>query len=352
MEKTTIFIIGFLSILSCCARSPHRPFDQSLPSITAYWHDQKEKTFSLRESHLQQSMFVHFDKEHCYKNLLPTGPISYRYNPTQHVLGSLLSDQIENLLQEIKSLPRKSRPKQFQHFTILKMRDIDPLHHTGLYVLKFNNYPFVLKLFIENPESFVQPTEKGFEPMCFHYLAGVGRHITGLTRIKNLEQVKKITAQDPYWSNKLAFPRKWFWLPSKPSWMTIDGHNIGPDKKVTMTIPAVYGIVCDEIIWKKPFSLKNNDDKKIALDLSNFLQQRIDLHINNFGIEQGSNKLTIIDYEHFPTVVGLEADQTTYHGYLTWYSRLSCMMLKRMLFRNKEERRLAQYRSYKPLAVN
>lgn len=341
----------FLIILMVQGRSPHRPYDSTMPEISIYWKDNNPSSehFHLRESHLNESMFRQFDKDYFFDHLIPHQPITYRYEPTKTVDGALLCQLVEQLVEEIQKLPRNARAKNFKNFTVLKVRDVDHHFHTGSYILKFNDYPFVVKLFIEKPESFIRPTQKGFEPMCFYYLGGVGRHNTGFNRIKNMENVKHLTQNHPRWSQELGFPRKWFWLPSKPTWLVIEGKNIGKNPTISVTLPAIYALICDLIIWERPFGLSNSYDTKVALELSNFLEQSIDLHINNFGIEKDTGTLTLIDYEHFPSLVNLKSEKKEYTSYISWYSELSCMMLKRMLFRNKEERKLNQYLAYSPM---
>jgi hypothetical protein len=342
-------IIIFLHITLCQGRSPHRPVDETLPNLTIAWDDAAEKSYVLRDSHIRERMFHQYDEPFLMKHALPKDPITFRYNPKQSVEGAHLSELINDLLEEIKDINPRQKLAEFKHFEILKIRDVDFKDMTGLYVLKFKEYPFILKLFIETPEGFAQPTEKGFEPTCFFYMGGgMGRHLAGFTRIKNLDEVKTLVQNSPTWCNRIDFPRKWFWIPEQPTWIRTLGKNIGPNGTAEMKIPGTYAIICDEIIWQKPFKLTNQDNKQTIIAFSNFLDQRLDLHINNFGIEKESDKITPIDFEYFPAVVGLAKGERQCSGYLEWYTKLSLKYLCDLMFKNKAKRRAEQYARYVP----
>lgn len=327
------------------ARSSHRPQDVFDPYINVYWRDNPSEKHTFRDSHLQEAMFKLYDEKFFNDHLLPDGPLHFRYEPEKTVEGKVLSDIMEQLVQEIKQLKKKQRKIDFKDFNILKMRDTNKRDHTGLYVVEFKDYPFVLKLFVETPGGITQPLHKGFEPICFYYLAGLSRHFNGFSRIKNLENIKKITQADPYWSSKMGYPDKCFWLPKDPQWIVIEGHNIGSQKDTTVTIPGIYGVLCQKIKWEKPFSLSNIADRQEAISLSNFLNHRIDSHINNFGYEIQTGALVPIDFEHFITAVDLPENHHC-NNYFNWYSDLTFNMVKRLLFRNKKERRIAQFRPF------
>ena len=338
-----VITINFFQI-SYSDRSPHRPIDKHIPTIHArYIND--ARTYTIKNSHLEEVIIKLFDKDYFFDHLLPPDNIYFRYDPSQNVLGSTLTALIEELLVEIENLPRKQKKICFKHFTIIKNKNTETRDHTGLYVLRFNDYPFILKLFIETPKSFVDPLAKGLEPNCFFYMAGgVGRHILGFTRVQNLEIVQRLIKADPYWSCRVDFPRKWFWLPKDPHWIQLSGKNIGPQKTIRAVIPGVYGIVCDEIIWHRPFNLKNYHERILAMSLCNFLQHRVDSHIDNFGIEASTGLIVPIDFERFPDAVGFK--RRYFCGYFDWYSHLSWKMFSDMMLRDKYERHRAQYAPY------
>ena len=77
------------------------------------------------------------------------------------------------------------------------------------------------------------------------------------------------------------------------------------------------------------------------MELCNYLDLWIDPHIDNFMPEKGTDKIVIVDTEHFPSFVGLK-EPVTFSGYLSWYTYLATKCLKSMFFRTKKERRQAQ----------
>ncbi len=345
----TLLCFFIFCTFAAYSRSPHRPADPTVPSIKVSWHHDTKVNYEFADSHLQEALFELFDAPFFFNTMLPADSIHYRYEPHKSVTGAALSQIIEQLLVEIKQLKKRQHKVTFKDFTILKKRDVNKRNHTGLFVVEFKDYPFILKLFVETPEGVVTPLDKGFEPICFYYLAGLSRHFNGFSRIKNLMNVKKIVQADPYWSTRVDFPRKWFWLPKDQQWITIEGKNIGQHQGTKkITIPAIYGIICDKIVWEKPFCLTNQQNRDEALTLCNFLGQRIDSHINNFGIEIQSEKIVPIDFEHFITAVGIEEDLIC-NNYFDWYLHLTHKTVKRLFFRNKYERRQDQYKAFNPL---
>lgn len=333
-------IVIFFLFLPTYNRSPHRIKDHQDPYIAVSWHGDTVRR-ELHDSHLEDLLFAIYNKESFEQHLLPQDTISYRYNPNESVSGSHLSLLLEKLLLEIRT-----NQKTFTDFEVLKKRDFAN-DNTGLIILKFKDYPFVVKLFIETPESFTNPLDKGFDSMCFFYMGGgTSRYLNGFTRIKNLETIKYASSQHPYWSDRLDFPRKWFWLPKKSRYLFITGYNIGgPNAIKHCLMPAIYAVICDEIRWSRPFVMSKAEDRCEALALSNFLKQKIDLHINNYGIDYQNGKLVPIDFEHFPTVVGFK-NIRTYDNYFEWYTDLASKWLYDAYGRCKSRRRIYQYQQY------
>ncbi|MEX0940725.1 MAG: hypothetical protein WDZ41_05165 [Candidatus Babeliales bacterium] len=336
-------LLYFFLCITCCARSPYRPTDPLAPTIITQWQG-NTKQYSLSNSHLQEGPYFHiFDKKYFFDHLLPNNEIVYRHDK-KTVTGKSLSILIENFLKEIKQ-----NQNNFTDFIILKKKDFNWRDHTGLIIAKFKQHPFVLKLFIETPESFVAPLAKGFEPTCFFMMGGgVNRHLIGFTRIQNLETLQKKVAKNSSWHRYVEFPRKWFWLSKDTQWITITSKNIGPQKTRSISIPGTYAIIADHIDIERMFSLKNKNDRDIAMQLSNYCKQNIDPHINNYAIEKNTHKIVPIDTEHFPTMVGYNQAPEC-NNYLQWYSRLSLKMLKDTLGRNKQERRTSQFKRHRPM---
>lgn len=340
----------YLSLIFFCSmfiqlnagRAIFRAKDFFIPTLKISWENEK-KRYTLQDSHLEEWPLFHtFDKNYFQNHLLPTTQIAYRHQK-ESVEGSQLSRLIQSALDEICQ-----GKKTFTHFSILKKRDF--YNNTGLIILKFKNYPFVVKIFIETPESFIYPCDKGFEATCFFYMGGgMNRHIAGFTRIKNLEHLQKKLAQHPYWHNKISFPRKWFWTPPNTPWLLLEGKNIGKGSPKT-EIPSVYAVVADYIDFERTFKLTKRADRRTAFALSSYLESAIDAHINNYVIERGTKKLVILDTEHFPTLVGLQK-QPPNQSYLQWYSHLAAKMLHDVFGRNKQERYAIQKSAPSPLHI-
>ena len=238
-----IFLLFICTSGTSIARSKFRKVDSCLPSIKTRLVG-TNTYYTLTNSHIEEyPTFKIFDKEFFNNNLLPQKPISYRNDSSKQVDGAVLNQLIEELLVEIAQ-----KKKSFTNFILLQDKDFNEKKLWGLMVLKFKDYPFVLKLFIETPESFVRPFDKGFEPIFFFLMGGgVNRHLTGFTRIKNAHYLRTLFQNDPYWSTKVDIPRKWFWLPKKERWLEITGYNIGSQPVQTIEIPGTYSIVAYEI---------------------------------------------------------------------------------------------------------
>ncbi len=361
-----------------------------IPHITTRWLDGVE-TYSLKSWYIEEEpTFKKFEAQYFFDHLLPREPISLRHDLSQTVDGQLLSDLADHLVQEIMD-----HKKTYTHFTILKQRDFNRKECSGLLILKYKKYRFVLKLFLEKPESFVRPFSKGWQPGSFFILGGgINRYLSGFTRIKNLETIEEIIAQDPVWAGKIDFPRKWFWLPTKVRWFQVTGRNIGlplnlslspvrqlaikdyppehwrlPNLRqvrrihvdrynpknwlqsslnakdiISQNLPNIYGIIADEIKGKS-LKMSNKKDRNLGIELSRVLTNRIDPNIDNFKIEKrkdGTKIIVLIDTEHFPTMIGLK-DPLEFDGYFEWYFKIACKYFKDCFFRTKKERLTAVY---------
>ncbi len=338
-----VLLCGLVTISLHSGRSVFRTKDPNIPTLIVRWKD-TDISHTLRDSHLEAPLFLIFDKHYFETHMLPDNDISYRYEPTRTVTGSILGTLIQTAIDEIKQ-----GKKIFTHFIILKKRDFH--NGSGLIILKFKNHPFVVKLFIETPESFVTPWEKGFESMCFFNMGGgINRHLMGFTRIKNLEHIKATLAKHPYWQDKVSFPRKWFWMPKYVRWLELKGKNIGTGT-TQGEIPSVYAVVADHIAIKRTFTLQQRKDRRIAVALSSYLKSAIDLHINNYVIEEPTGDIVIIDTEHFPTLVGLWEEPPS-QSYLQWYIYLARKMVHYTFERNKQERYARQLQSTSPMHIS
>lgn len=377
-------ILGALTFLTinAKARSIYRPLDEDIPMITTRWLSPEEhstcnahtmsasltsasglsdaqsnaqtstkshpdsrtaektsessKTYSLKSWYLSESaLFKTFDKKLFFERFLPQSEINYRYEQ-KSVPGSTLDTLINELVEEIvqSTKPRK----EYRNFVVLKNRDFNHRTHSGLIVLKFKNYPFVVKLFMETPQTFVRPYSKGFQPSCFFILGkGINRYLAGFTRIKNQDFIRTQINNDPELMSTVDMPRKWFWQPANNRWFELKGTNIGPTKDHVLQLPSIYALVCDKIDGERTLDFFNKDDRELGMSLTHKFNNRLDPHIDNFIIEKDTKKIIIIDTEHFASIVGLREPQT-FDNYLSWYTKLASKFLSDALWTNKKER--------------
>lgn len=350
-----ILLLCTLFAQQCNAgRSVFRPDDPFIPTISVSWKDSK-KMHTLKDYHLEEYPLFHtYDAQYFNEHLLPTGPVSFRQDPNQTVDGQVLSDLIQELVEQL--LAERKQPakalKSLDHFTILKKRDFVWKTATGSLIVKFNDYPFIVKLFLETPKSFVRPFDKGFEPTCFFLMGGgANRHISGLTRIPNLHFVQEQIKEHPEWGSIIEFPRKWYWSPKENKMFVLHGKHIGQGTEpLVAEYPAIYAVVVDAIDIERTFSLTSHDDRRMALSVSKYLKSFIDAHINNFVVEQLTGKVVIIDTEHFPTVVGLR-NELPGQGYVGWYGRLAAKRVRDTYGQTKSTRKSLQKRGPSPLAL-
>lgn len=273
-------------------------------------------------------MLHYYDHAHVIAHVLPTGTIAVP-GTNKKINTAILKKLIDTLLEEINHKKTK-----YSGFKILKNSGFVLHKKCGLLIVKFNDYPFVLKLFIETPESFINPYDKGFEAANFFIAGGALRHTLGFTRIKTLEYVQKKIKNDPYWKERIQLPRKWFWLPEQPIWLLIDTYNLGDKQHDQIRMPATYGVIADEL---------HNDntqtpDYEELMRFSQFVEHRIDPHTKNFFIEKNSGKIALIDTELFPAILGFTTRIQPHTSHVTWYTHLAGKYLKEKMFTTREGR--------------
>ncbi|HSC24861.1 MAG TPA: hypothetical protein VLB80_01420 [Candidatus Babeliales bacterium] len=344
MKKVIISIFAFLIFSSdIIGRSHFRKKDKDIPKITIGWKNSKKKISRTNWAYKAYPMFTVFNHEYFYKNILPNDVINYTNKQNEFVDCQTLNNIIEKLLKEVKKQKR-----QYTHFDILKNSNFNHKKQCGLLILKFKNYPFVLKLFMETPTSFIDPYCKGFENQFFFYMSGgMNRHIAGLTRIRNLELVKNQIDNSTRWKNKVITPRKWYWIPKKHRFIQINGYNIGGEKKEISTLmPSVYAIIADAIDTTEDAPLLSSQQKsELIMELCMDLHLFVDPHADNFVIKYqpkiNDYYISIVDTEHFPSIVGLQ-EEPFFNNHLEWYLYLGAKYFQDAFLQTKNDRREAQ----------
>jgi hypothetical protein len=251
MMKQLFFIlcINFINIFP--ARSPFRKIN-NIPTIIVK-NENSNDSFIQKESHIEYYPFFQtYDAHYLAKHQLDKPFIEYRFNRRYFFSTMKLKEDLELLVKQVKR-----GTKKYSSFSIIKKKNFNFKLKCGLLVLKHKRIPIVVKLFIERPETLINPTWKGLDPTCFFYMAGgANRHFAGFTRIKNRQYVEKWVAAHPFWKNKVILPRKWFWHPKDPEQIMIEGINLLPKKKKKITIPGIYAIIADYFPFQTPLELK------------------------------------------------------------------------------------------------
>lgn len=349
MKKVILFILAFFTFSSnLTARSPFRKKDKDVPKITIGWKHSK-KTISLVNWALTEypifNVFNGASHDYFYKHLLPNDFITDITNPDTLINCRTLNRLIKDLLKELK----KHKP-EYTHFKVLQDKNFNYNQRCGLLILQFKDYPFVLKLFMETPKTFIDPYCKGFENQFFFYMSGgMNRHVAGLTRVKNLELVNNQIDNHPRWKGKIKTPRKWYWLPKKHRWMKINGYNIGGKEEITTLMPSVYAIIADTIDIKEDAPLLSMQQKsELIMELCMDLHLFVDPHADNFVIkhqkESNEYHMSIVDTEHFPSIVGLQ-EEPFFNNHLEWFVYLGFKYFQDAFLQTKNDRRIAQYKT-------
>lgn len=335
VRKKTIPLLFLTSVL--LGRSVHRPEKSEIPTITTYWHNHPQK-YRLQDWRLEESaLFKTFDKKFFDQHQLPRGPISLRNNGSEHVLGKQLDEHLNVFIKELFAINDKQ--DSYSTVTVIKNKDYNYKTQSGVIIVSFKKYPFVAKIFIENPKSLVHPFSKGFEPICFYIMGGgINRYLSGFTRVKNRDEILAHIQQDPAWHKRVTVPRKWFWTPTDVQWFVLEGLNIGgKHKRNSATLPSIYAVIADEIKNDGSLKLRSKEHRSLGMELSDFLGNRVDPNITNFVLEKGTDTVVLVDTEHFPTMVGLR-EKTVYTSYPDWYLKLITKCVHDGYFRTKKER--------------
>ncbi len=331
-------------------RSPFRKKDIDMPEIAISWKHSKRIHRRFNRAYTEYPIFTAFNEKFFTEHSLPTGFISSKATGVGPFNCREINRQINSLLIEIKK-----HKKEYTYFDIIKNRNFNHCKKCGLLIVRFKQYPLVLKLFMETPRSFIDPYCKGFENQFFFYMSGgINRHIAGLTRIKNLELVLEQINNNERWKNNIITPRKWYWLPPKPRFIEIKGRNIGEKKQITTNIPGTYAIIADELdITEDLHDLTPQARSELIMQLCMDLHLFVDPHADNFIIkyrpETDDYSISIVDTEHFPSMVGLK-EEPFFNNHLEWYLYLGAKFFQDAFLQTKCSRRNTQKKS-NPCAI-
>ena len=224
--------------------------------------------------------------------------------------------------------------------TILRDSNFNYKTKCGLLIVKLDTYPFVVKLFRETAESFVQPLTKGLEPASSFFMAGgSNRHITGLSRLPNREYLLSVIEANPHWREIVQMPRKWYWVPEPIAWLTIDGYHFKSETPLHTKIPALYAVVADYIELPTHASVvPHNEQEKIVMDLCCTCNLHLDPHLKNFIVYQTDGAphptIAIVDTEDHQCMTGLNGAMTC-SNYIAWYLMLGTKFLCDAVFHLK-----------------
>lgn len=327
-----IFIIVALKTNQMYSRSYYRTPNNEIGHITVKYEndDNENNRYDLYESHLKEfPIFKTFDPDYFANKTLGKNGIFFNDDHTKSISTEKINSLIESLLKEISQ-----KKVNFKDFKPLKKKNFSFKNGSGLIVLKFKNYPLILKLYIETPKDFTSPHSFSFQEDGIFYMGGALRHTTGWTRIKNAEVVGIQIKKDSYWSRRVVIPRKWFWMPKNPKWLEIKAYNLGDKKEQEIKVPAIYGVICDEIKGKDN---EKSQYTKEFLKLCNFLEFQIDPHPNNFKLDENL-KIALIDTEHYPTMTGQTEKMHYCKSHVSHYCRLAKKYVWSRWGRSKKER--------------
>ena len=337
MNKHYLFCFITLAIyfFSTLSRSHFRKIDPRQGYISIGWSGDKNK-ITFNSPFLQyNSIFQLFDKKFFFKNTIDTQQIIYRKNKNKSVSGKTLSNIAQTAVEELMQGKNK-----LTHFNFIKKADFHKKTKTGILILKYKDFPFILKLFIESPKGFCNPYSKGTVPSCFFVMSGSIRHLLGFTRIKNLQDINKKIEKNSILSGIIETPRKWYWIYNNCKWLAIQEHNMSQDNKTT-AIPSIYGVIADAIEEEKNKNISSKLHRKICIKVYNLFDCSIDPHSINIMLEKNTNKFVIIDTEYFPLIVGFRNKNKT-NGYVSWLIDLSLKYIKDKYGHTKNERIIIQ----------
>lgn len=339
---TMFIVINFTE-----ARNPRRPHNKITPSINVCasnqtvadsWISEKckkqcidKKNYTLTNQFLRAKPLKEgFNDVYFKQHLLPSNETIHYKNKKGSINSTVLQALAESVLNEVQQ-----GKKTFTHFTILKCKDFNFNNLSGLLVLKFKDYPFVLKLSIEHPHTIVKPYSKSFEANCIFMIGGNFRHLSNFTRIPNLENLRKILSFNPFYLDKIDFPRKWYWQPKNNYNLVITWKETPYRSEETIIIPSIYATLSDLV--EIDTSQSQRKLNKMALRISHDTGFLVDPHAGNLVIDKNSKKHTLLDTENFRLIIGSDRIFSA-KTYIGWFAEMIISSSKKYAGRTKRER--------------
>lgn len=336
-----LFLIYGMAHLNLQARHPFRVPDPRTAQVTVSLEGYDP--YTMHSHRLRIHPIFSFHSRDLQEYLIPLGPIHYRNDQSQSITGTELGAIVERVVAEVvRKKKRIKRAKATQDCIVIRDKNFNYKSLHGLIILKCKQYPFFVKLFMENPNSFFDFRSTGIEPTFFFYMGGgANRHLTGLTRIPNRNLIQQTVDLFPRWKNHIEMPRKWFWIPQDQHDLHIVGKNIGGYDEISTQIPSVYAVIEDEINLKQEaVTLSKKKKRKMIIDLCNDMHIYIDPHPKNYEFivdpKTKQFKIAIIDTEHFPTMSGIQT-VIRFKSHKGWYTYLAQNFINRMFFLTKKD---------------
>lgn len=327
----------------------------------------------ISNPHLRaRPLFGFFNEDYFYKNLVGHGPVTYR-DGIGSVSGDILNAQLEELMKELDE-----GKKEYKHFIVLKGKEYYNDQKRGFLVVKFKDYPFVAKIFIETPEYAFVPRERALQAYAMYIMnGGLGRFEVGFYRIKTRNELYQKLIKDPLWAVLLDVPEKRYWISRKAPWMIIKGYNFGTKEPLSLTFPSSYAVIADLVAIDSKMSLASRADTQLCLEICRSLDFCIDPNISNFVLEkcrpddcanqakrlvqfdkyakerltnaaarkarriiEENKRLVIIDTENFHDLVGIQDIDFNVHNYMAWYIKLAIKFINDKFLTLKSQRRI------------
>jgi len=243
----------------------------------------------------------------------------HRYRPESYTTATEMQNELTTLRDAIS---RGEYATIDIHAERLKDDNFDYATGTGMLILRLRRHPFVIKLFIERPETVL--CSYGWEPyFLMHMNGGINRHISGITRIATNYALKQFFTHHADQYPNFNVPRCWSWVPSNTPWLSVTLYE--NNTSLTTQIPCVYALINDSIVYAH--EAENTDH---IFQLFKETDNLFDPHEGNCVIDRYTGEYIILDTEHFLHMTGFTPPLPS-TSYPQWYIRLGTQCLKHIL---------------------